>query len=136
LETLVLNIDKENKKFALGLRQLSDDPFASLMRNYPIGKEVTGKVTKVDDTGISLEVVEGILAFLPSAETGVKKTEVKSHFNVGDSVSAQIKKYDDKERKMIVSVKMLTKRQEKENMKDFLEKQGDASVTLKDIMKA
>lgn len=136
LETLVLNIDKENKKFALGLKQLSDDPFANLMRNYPIGKEITGKVTKVDDIGVSLEVAEGIAAFLPSAETGVKKTEVKSHFAVGDSVSAQIKKYDDKERKMIVSVKILTKRQEKENMKDFLEKQGDASVTLKDIMKA
>ena len=74
-------------------------------------------------------------AFVPAAETGVQKSKVKEHFNVGDEVSAQVKKYDDRDRVMIASIKTLERKQEKDNMKDFLSKQGDASVTLQDLMK-
>ena len=46
-----------------------------------------------------------------------------------------VKKYDEKERKMVLSVKILEKRLEKENMREFLDKQGESSVTLKDMIK-
>lgn len=135
IEALVLNIDKDNRKFALGYKQLSDDPYAVMMRKYPLGKELTGKVVSVAEKGLDLQIEDGVVAYLPFAETGIGKSEVKTKFNKDDEVSAQVKKYDEKDRKMIVSIKMLSKRQEKENMKEFLKKQGDASVTLKDIMK-
>lgn len=136
IEVLVLNIDKDNKKFTLGFKQLADDPFAILMRTYPIGKEITGKIESVSEKFVTITVAEGVTAILPINETGVSRTDVKSELKVGDDIEAQVKKYDDRDRKMIVSVKMLTKRQEKESMKDFLNKQGDASVTFKDIMKS
>ncbi|HLD45832.1 MAG TPA: 30S ribosomal protein S1, partial [bacterium] len=134
LEALVLNIDKDNHKFALGLKQLSDDPYAVLMRAYPLGAEVTGIVESVSEKGIVLRLNEQTTALLPSAETGVGRVELKDKFKEGQEVVAQVKKYEDRDRKMIVSVKMLTRRQEKENMSEFLNKQGDASVTFKDIM--
>ncbi|MCP5464213.1 MAG: 30S ribosomal protein S1 [Deltaproteobacteria bacterium] len=131
----VVNIDKENQKFTLGLKQLSDDPFAQLMRKFPIGSEIKGKVEKVGDKGVDIRVDAEQVAFLPISETGVSRAEYKAHFKEGDDVDAQVKKFDDRDRKMVVSVKMLVKRQERENMKEFLDKQGDASVTFQDLMK-
>lgn len=135
LEVVVLNIDKENQKFALGLKQLSDDPFAVSMRAYPLGKEVKGKVEKVEDKGVTVRLDENTTAFLPSNETGVSRTEIKTKFIEGADVEAQVKKYDERDRRMIISIKTLSRKQEKENMKDFLSKQGEASVKLFDIVK-
>lgn len=134
LEVMVLNIDKANKKFTLGLKQLSDNPLAIMMRTYPLGKHLKGKIEKIDEKGIVLRVDEKTTAFLPNNETGVSRAEIKNKFKEGDELEAQVKKYDDRDQKMIVSIKMLSKKQQKENMKEFLDKQGDASVTFKDIM--
>jgi small subunit ribosomal protein S1 len=135
IEAVVLNIDAENKKFALGLKQLSDDPLAIMMRKYPLGAEIVGKIEEVSDKGLAVRVDEATMAFLPLTETGVPKGEVKNTFKAGEEVSAQVKKYDERDHKMIISVKNLQRRQEKENMRDFLDKQGDASVTFQDLMK-
>lgn len=135
IEAVVLNIDAENKKFALGLKQLSDDPLAVMMRKYPLGAEIVGKIEEVSDKGLAVRVDEATMAFLPLTETGVPKGEVKNTFKAGEEVSAQVKKYDERDHKMIISVKNLQRRQEKENMRDFLDKQGDASVTFQDLMK-
>jgi small subunit ribosomal protein S1 len=134
IEAQVLNIDKDNQKFALGLKQLSDDPFAVTMRTYPLGSEIVGKVESSNEKGIVVRVDENLTAFLPNSETGVGRADIKDRFKDGEEISAQVKKYDDRERKMILSVRQLTKRLEKQNMSEFLNKQGNASVTLKDIM--
>lgn len=135
IEVVVLNIDRENKKFSLGIKQLSDNPFAVLMRKHPLGTEVTGKVENVTDKGLVVKIDEENTAFVPSNEAGVPKSKLKEHFNVGDDVSAQVKKFDERERRLIASIKSLEKKQEKESMKEFLNKQGDSSVTLSDLMK-
>lgn len=135
IEAVVLNIDAENKKFALGLKQLSDDPLAVMMRKYPLGAEIVGKIEEVSDKGLAVRVDEATMAFLPSTETGVPKGEVKNTFKAGEEISAQVKKYDERDHQMIISVKILNRRQEKENMREFLDKQGNASVTFQDLMK-
>jgi small subunit ribosomal protein S1 len=135
VEVVVLNIDRDNKKFSLGIKQLSDNPFAIMMRAFPLGMEVNGKIEDVSDKGLVFRIDDKTTGFVPAAETGVQKSKVRENFNVGDEISAQVKKYDDRDRRMIASIKTLERRQEKDNMKDFLNKQGDASVTLSDLMK-
>jgi small subunit ribosomal protein S1 len=135
IEVTVLNIDRENKKFSLGIKQLSDNPFALMMRAFPLGTEVNGKIEEVSDKGIVFRIDDKTVGFVPAAEAGVQKSKIKEHFNAGDTISAQVKKYDDRERRMIASIKSLESKHEKDNMKEFLNKQGDASVTLQDIMK-
>lgn len=135
VEVVVINIDRDNKKFSLGIKQLSDNPFAIMMRTFPLGVEVTGKIEEVDEKGLTFRIDDKTVGFVPAAETGAPKSKVKELFSVGGEVSAQVKKYDDRERRMIASIKSLEKRQEKDNMKEFLTKQGESSVTLQDIMK-
>lgn len=134
IEVMVLNVDRDNKKFSLGVKQLSDDPFAVLMRTYPLGSAIKGKVEDVSDRGLTVRINENAVAHIPSNECGVPKSKLKEHFKAGDDIEAQVKKYDDRDRRMMGSIKSLNRKQEKENMKEFLDKQGDSSVTLKDIM--
>jgi ribosomal protein S1 len=88
----------------------------------------------VSDKGVLLNVTDTVKAFLPSNESGVGKADFKNQFKAGDVIDAQIKKFDERERRLVVSVKMLNKRQEKESMRDFLKQQGDSSVTLGDML--
>lgn len=134
IEVVVLNVDRDNKKFSLGIKQLSDNPFAVLMRTYPLGAEVSGKIIDVTDKGLLFQIDEENKGFVPSNETGMPKSKIKDNFKEGDEISAQVKKFDERDRQLIASIKTLTKKQEKENMKEFLNKQGDSSVTLKDVL--
>src|SRR5436309_2381258 len=60
VEAVVLNIDVENERFSLGIKQLHPDPWTELPTKYPIGSRVKGKVTKVADFGAFLEIEPGI----------------------------------------------------------------------------
>jgi small subunit ribosomal protein S1 len=51
VEAVVLNIDKENEKFSLGIKQLTPNPWDDIQRSYPLGSEIEGEVTKVTDFG-------------------------------------------------------------------------------------
>lgn len=135
VEVVVLNIDRDNQRFALGIKQLSDDPFAQVMRAHPVGSEITVNVREVSEKGLSAATSDGHPAFVPAADTGVGKKALKESFKAGDPITGLIKRYDDRDRKMIISVKALHKKEEKESMKEFLKEQGDATVTLQDIMK-
>jgi small subunit ribosomal protein S1 len=60
VEAVVLNIDVENERFSLGIKQLHPDPWTELPNKYPIGSRVKGKVTKVADFGAFVEIEPGI----------------------------------------------------------------------------
>ena len=60
VQAIVLDIDKENERFSLGVKQLHSDPWKTVAERYEVGKEITGTVTNVTDFGIFIELEEGI----------------------------------------------------------------------------
>ena len=68
VECLVLAIDKESEKFSLGIKQLSDDPWRSVAERFRPYTRVKGKVTKVADFGVFLEIEPGIEGLLHISE--------------------------------------------------------------------
>ena len=60
IEAVVLNIDPENEKFSLGLKQLEKDPWEMLEKNYPVGSAISGKITNITDFGMFVEIEDGI----------------------------------------------------------------------------
>lgn len=134
VDVTVLNIDRENQKFSLGIKQLSDDPFAVYLRNYPVGTTVNVKIKEVTDKALICEL-EGQPVYIPATDSGIGKKALKDHFKVDEEVSGMVKRVDDRERRLIVSMKALQRKEEKDNMREFLKEQGDSTVTLQDIMK-
>ena len=60
VQAVVLNIEKENERFSLGIKQLTSDPWNEVPSKYKPGTRVTGTVTNVTDFGVFVELEEGI----------------------------------------------------------------------------
>lgn len=134
VEVVVLNIDRDNQKFSLGMKQLSDDPFAVFLRKYPMGSSVLVKIKEITEKGLNC-TLEDQPVYIPASDCGIGKKALKEHFKLDEEITGLVKRFDDRDRKMIVSIKALQKKEEKDNMREFLKEQGDATVTLSDIMK-
>ena len=56
VDVMILNIDPENKRISLGLKQLQDDPWLSIAETHPVGMEIEGKISRYQDGGTVVEL--------------------------------------------------------------------------------
>lgn len=106
IEAVVLNIDIENEKFSLGIKQLEKNPWEEVTSKYGIGSLITGKITNITEFGLFVEIEEGIEGLVHISELGIKKVKTPSEiYKVGDVVSAMIKNIDQKTKKIRLSIK-------------------------------
>ena len=131
VKAVVLNIDRENERFSLGIKQLSADPWQSIPARYLPGTIVRGKVTSVTDFGIFLEVEEGIEGLIHVSEISKEKIDSpKSFAAVGDDLEAVVLNVDTVERKIALSIKQLANQKEKAEVDAFLGAQKNATSNL------
>ena len=131
VKAVVLNIDRENERFSLGLKQLSPDPWESIPVKYAPGTIVKGKATSVTDFGVFLEIEEGIEGLIHVSELSQEKVESpKDVANVGDELEAAVLNVDTVDRKIALSIKQLTQHKEKAEVQEFLGAQKQATSNL------
>jgi small subunit ribosomal protein S1 len=106
VEAVVLNIDVENERFSLGIKQLHPDPWTELPTKYPIGSRVKGKVTKVADFGAFVEIEPGIEGLVHVSELRDERVEnPRDVVKEGDELDVKVIDMDPHERKVALSVK-------------------------------
>jgi len=106
VEAMVLNVDVENEKFSLGIKQVEKNPWDELSSKHKPGSITRGKVTNVTDFGIFVEIEEGIEGLVHISELSQKRVKSCSElFAVGDIVSAVVKSIDVKSKKIRLSIK-------------------------------
>jgi small subunit ribosomal protein S1 len=135
VKAVVLNIDRENERFSLGVKQLTPDPWSEIPRRYAPGTIIHGKVTSVTDFGIFLEVEEGIEGLIHVSEISKEKIDTpKSFANIGDELEAVVLHVDTGERKIALSIKHLADQKEKAEVDAFLGAQKNATSNLGDLL--
>ncbi|MCX5849075.1 MAG: 30S ribosomal protein S1 [Deltaproteobacteria bacterium] len=108
VEAVVLNVDVENEKFSLGIKQIEKNPWDDLSKKYAPGSVVTGKITNFTDFGIFMEIEEGIEGLVHISEISQKRVKTSSElYSIGDTVSAVVKSIDPKSKKIRLSIKEL-----------------------------
>lgn len=106
LEAVILAIDVERERIALGLKQLAEDPLAHYLNENEKGTIVTGKVVEVDQKQAIIELAEGIRGVLRASEISADKVEdARTKLQVGDSVEAKIMGTDRKTHAITLSIK-------------------------------
>jgi small subunit ribosomal protein S1 len=68
VEVSILNIDPENKRISLGLKQLQEDPWLKIAETHPVGMEVEGKIVRYQDSGIVADLGDDLEGFVPQAQ--------------------------------------------------------------------
>ncbi len=108
VEAVVLNIDVDNEKFSLGIKQIEKNPWDELPQKYAPGSVVSGKITNFTDFGIFVEIEEGIEGLVHISEISSKRVKTAGElYNIGDTVSAAVKSIDPKSKKIRLSIKDL-----------------------------
>jgi len=135
VKAVVLNIDDENERFSLGIKQLTPDPWQTIPQRYAPGTIIRGKVTSVTDFGIFLEVEEGIEGLIHVSEISKEKVDLPKDFaKVGDELEAVVLHIDTVERKIALSIKQLAHQKEKAEVDEFLGAQKSATSNLGDLL--
>lgn len=136
VQAVVLNIDPENERLSLGIKQLVLDPWNEIPQKYKPGTKVKGKVTSVTDFGIFLEIEEGIEGLIHVSELSQEKVASPKGFaNIGDEIEAMVLNIDPDDKKIALSIKAISGYNEKGDFASFSNLQGEATSNLGDLLK-
>ncbi|MFO0580924.1 MAG: 30S ribosomal protein S1 [Anaeromyxobacteraceae bacterium] len=135
VEAVVLNIDVENERFSLGIKQLQPDPWTTLSERHPVGSRLKGKVTKVTDFGAFVELEPGIEGLVHVSEMKDERVEnPRDVVKEGEEVEVKVIDMDLQERKVALSIKALNRDGGEDDYREYLRRQGDGRARLGDLM--
>ena len=109
LEVKILDVNKEEEKVSLGLKQKTPDPWLSVEEKYPEGSVVEGKVVNITDYGAFVELEEGVEGLLHVSEMSWshRLTLPSNIVNKGDKIEVKVLKIDTEDRRISLSLKEL-----------------------------
>lgn len=121
VRAVVLGIDKQNEKFSLGVKQLERDPWENIKSRYRIGQSIDGVITKITDFGAFAEIEEGVEGLIYVSELSESRVEKPGDIvKPGQQVRAEILSIEPKERRISLSIKALTRSEERANYETYM----------------
>src|SRR5690242_3706819 len=135
VEAMVLNIDAENQRLSLGLKQLATDIWDDFFTRHKVGDTIEGKVTRMTNFGAFVELDEGIEGLIHVSEfddshaaPGAEKIDLQ----VGNNYQMKIIKLSPSERKIGLSIRALKSDEFRADWEAYQESAGDGAATLGD----
>jgi small subunit ribosomal protein S1 len=130
VEVRILEISREKRRIALGLKQVTDNPWPELMKKFETGKEITGEIIRILEKGIILQLeddVEGIVPF--GGRSKKNRKEVLTKFSAGDSLTGHVMEVKPDDKKVVVFIEELSSEintgSKEDEVTEFLNKQGE-----------
>lgn len=138
IETVILSVDAERERISLGIKQLNSDAFNDFTTLNKKGSRVQGKVNELKDERIILDLAEGVQGFLPQKD--FENSSLNSEIDIGSEIQVAIANINKKEREIILSVRALEKAEERDAIKDNVEKNKEieeaSRSNIGDLIKA
>lgn len=109
IEAVVLDVDVENKRISLGLKQLTPNPWDALVAKYKVGDKVKGKVKSIVDFGVFVDLGEDVDALIHVSDVSwtKKNIEPSAEFKEGQAVEAMVLAVDKENQKFSLGLKQL-----------------------------
>ncbi len=136
IQAAILDIDKENERFSLGIKQLSPDPWGAVPEKYPIGTRVSGTVKSVTDFGIFVELEEGIEGLIHVSQLPKGRQEKPlEDFQVMEQIEAEVVNISQEDKRIGLSIRKLEESSIREMQKNNMKNQKKATSNLGDLLK-
>lgn len=138
LDTVILSIDPERERISLGIKQLSDDPFANFAAVNEKGSIVKGTVKEVEAKEAVITLAEGVEGVLKASEISRDRVEdARNVLNAGDELELMVVSVDRKNRIFGLSIKAKEIEEEKDSVKEHNKQSSTANpATIGDLIKA
>jgi small subunit ribosomal protein S1 len=137
VEAVVLNIDAENQRLSLGLKQLATDMWDEFFAHHKVGDVVEGKIVRLTNFGAFVELHEGIEGLVHVSELDEKRIEKpEEQFKAGDVYAMKILKINEAEKKIGLSIKAVKQDEYQRDLDSYREQAGSDRSTLGDAFRA
>ena len=125
----ILEMDPDRERIALGIKQLSDDPYEGAMSGMAKGAVVTCTITEIGSSSVDVAVNDNVTGVIKKSDLSRERSEQRpDRFAVGEKVDAKIISVDKKNRKVTLSIKAREIDEDKQAMKDFGSTESGASL--------
>ena len=132
VEVMVLDVDAENKRISLGIKQTLDDPWPAISQRMAPGVELDGTVARVQDKGVVVDLGDDIEGFVPASHSGIEDAlRLEEYYGPGVPVSLRIIESDATNRRIVLEVTEVPERRSQEEM-DALRAATDGSEEPED----
>jgi small subunit ribosomal protein S1 len=106
LEVVVLNIDKDRRRISLGHKQTIENPWASLAVTYAVGNPANGKVSRLLERGVVVDLDSDVEGFVPASQLSIEEVEhPEDCFLEGDALPLKVVEFDEEQKKIVLSVR-------------------------------
>lgn len=105
LEVMVLSIDPEQRRIALGHKQINDNPWDTFENTYMIGSESEAKIERIIEKGVIVELPQGVDGFVPVSQLSFAPVKnISEYFKIGDNLPLKVVEFDKEAKKIVLSV--------------------------------
>ena len=105
VEVMVLDIDSDQKRISLGIKQLQDDPWPRIVERLAPGVELDGTVVRLQDNGVVVDVGDDIEGFVPASHTALDNPDqLAEYYAPGVAVNLKVLESDASNRRIVLEV--------------------------------
>ena len=131
IEVLILGIDIEQRRISLGHKQVFDNPWDTFADTYKVSVEIEGKVVRLIEKGLIVELPSGVDGFVPASQLGHSPIKnINDSFKVGDTLPLQVIEFDKESKRIVLSVTEYLKGKEQKIIEDYFKQHSLEPATL------
>ena len=105
VDVVILNLDADNKRISLGLKQAEEDPWLKIGETFPIGTELRGRVARLMDKGVVVDLGNDIEGFVPMSQLGIVNVDnVAEEVKEGQAVDLKVLEVDPIHHRIVLAV--------------------------------
>jgi small subunit ribosomal protein S1 len=134
LEVIILNVDVDGRRISLGHKQIEDNPWDRFRETYKVNTEVEGKIVRIIEKGVIVELPMGVDGFVPASHLGPSPVKnIAEKFKVGDKLPLSVVEFDKDSKKIVLSVLEYLKGKEAKVVEDYANSHKISPQTVGDV---
>ena len=133
IDVVILGIDMDQRRISLGHKQVHDNPWDTFADTYKVSVEADGKVVRLIEKGLIVELPSGVDGFVPASQ--LSQTPIKNigdSFKVGDTLPLRVIEFDKESKRIVLSVTEYLKGKEQKILEDYFKKHQLTPSTIGD----
>lgn len=137
LEVIVLSVDMDQRKISLGHKQIYDNPWDTFETSYASGTESKGKVVRIIEKGLIVELPDGVDGFVPTTQLSTSRIKnIALHFPIDTVLDLKVIEFDKESKKIVLSAVSWLKDQTEDVIEEYIAKFKLEKVSSQDVKTA
>jgi len=121
IEVIILGVDVDQRRISLGHKQIEDNPWDRFGDNYKVGTEVEGKIVRIIEKGVIVELPLGVDGFVPISQLAMGQIKnIADKFKIGDPLPLKVVEFDKDSKKIVLSAAEFLKGKEGKVVQDYM----------------